>query len=84
MRMQRYPDGANHWTLSIWSRHPSWSMTWTHGISLTKHRKESGQRRFGFYAMPSISEYGQSHYGVTFFGFDLQLSIQAASPKVMM
>lgn len=39
MRLQRYPDGGNAWTLFIWSRHPKWSMTWTHGFSVSWERK---------------------------------------------
>jgi len=77
MRLQRYPDGANEWTLFIWGRHPRWSSTWTHSVTLTKHRPESGQKRWGFYRIPCH----QSRYGVTIAGYALQLSTQAATPK---
>ena len=39
MMLQRYPDGANAWTLFIWSRHPAWSATWTHSLYATMERK---------------------------------------------
>ena len=39
MRLQRYPDGGNAWTLFIWSRHPRGSATWTHGLSISMERK---------------------------------------------
>lgn len=77
MRLQRYPDGANHWTLFIWGRHPKWSLTWTHNVTLTKHRKESGQRRFGFFHIPGL----QARYGVVLFGIALQLMTQKSVPR---
>lgn len=77
MRLQRYPDGANEWTLFIWGRHPSWSLTWTHSVTLTKHRPESGQRRWGFYHIPG----SQARYGVTVLGVSLQLMTQDERTK---
>ena len=77
MRLQRYPDGGNEWMLFIWSRHPKWSLTWTHSLTLTKHRPESGQRRFGVYRIPGP----QSRCGIVLFGLALQLMTQAAMQK---
>lgn len=74
MRLQRWPDGGNEWTLFIWGRHPKGSMTWTHSVTLTKHRPESGQRRWGLYRIPCH----QSRYGVTLAGLSLQLMTQRA------
>lgn len=39
MRLQRYPDGGNAWTLFIWGRHPKGSATWTHSLSVSMERK---------------------------------------------
>ncbi len=77
MRLQRYPDGGNEWMLFIWSRHPKRSLTWTHSLTLTKHRPESGQRRFGVYRIPGP----QSRCGIVLFGLALQLMTQAAMQK---
>ena len=77
MRLQRYPDGANEWTLFIWGRHPRWSHTWTHSVTLTKHRRKSGQRRWGWYHIPGP----QARYGLTVFGVSLQLMTQGARAK---
>ena len=74
MRLQRYPDGANAWTLFIWSRHPAWSLTWTHGLMLTRHRPESGQARFNIGHMPGH----QAQWFVTLFGLSLCLTTQKA------
>ena len=74
MRLQRYPDGGNEWTLFIWGRHPRWSMTWTHSLTLTKQRPESGQRRFGAFRIPGP----QARYGVVLFGYALELMTQKA------
>ncbi len=41
MRLQRYPDGGNAWTLFIWSRHPKQSLTWTHSLTISMERKGS-------------------------------------------
>jgi len=76
MRLQRYPDGANEWTLFLWGRHPKWSRTWTHSVTLTKHRPESGQRRWGFFRIPGP----QARYGMTLAGLSLQLTTQNTSP----
>ena len=48
MRLQRYPDGGNAWTLFVWSRHPEWSATWTHGLDVSWERKGAwdGPRQF--------------------------------------
>jgi len=77
MRLQRYRDGANAWCFFIWGRHPKWSFTWTHSLTLTKARPESGQRRWGFYRIPGP----QFRRGVTFAGLSLQLVTQAATEK---
>ena len=77
MRLQRYPDGANEWMLHLWGRHPKWSWTWTHVVTLTKHRRESGQRRWGFYRIRGP----QSRYGVTLAGVSLSLTTQKAMRK---
>lgn len=77
MKLQRYPDGANHWALFIWGRHPKWSWTWTHSLTLTRYRHESGQRRFGMFYISGP----QARYGVSFFGLELQLMTQAAMRK---
>ena len=77
MRLQRYPDGGNAWTLFIWSRHPKWSLTWTHSLTLTKQRPESWQKRYGFYRIPCH----QSRYGVVLFGYALELTTQRAMRK---
>jgi hypothetical protein len=74
MRMQRHPDGANAWTLFIWGRHPRWSLTWTHSLTLTKHRSESGQRRFGAFRILGP----QTQYVAILFGFALRLTTQKA------
>ena len=76
MRMQRYPDGANEWSVFIWGRHPRASKTWTHSLTLTKHRRESGQKRWGCYRIPGP----QARYGVTVAGYSLQMMTQAAWP----
>lgn len=39
MRLQRYPDGGNAWTLFIWGRHPKGSYTWTHSLTVSLERK---------------------------------------------
>jgi hypothetical protein len=39
MRFQRWPDGGNAWTWFIWGRHPKWSATWTHSLSVSMERK---------------------------------------------
>ena len=39
MRLQRYPDGGNAWTLFVWSRHPKGSATWTHSLTVSMERK---------------------------------------------
>jgi hypothetical protein len=39
MKLQRYPDGGNAWTLFIWGRHPKWSWTWTHSLTVSMERK---------------------------------------------
>lgn len=39
MRLQRYPEGSNAWTLFVWTRHPAWSATWTHGLDVSMERK---------------------------------------------
>jgi hypothetical protein len=78
MRLQRYPDGGNEWTLFIWGRHPRWSWTWTHSLTLTKARPESGQRQWGAYRMPGH----QSRYGITVAGISLELMTQKPIPKV--
>ena len=51
MRLQRYPEGSNAWTLFIWSRHPEWSATWTHGLDVSWERKGAweGPRRFAMF-----------------------------------
>jgi hypothetical protein len=77
MRLQHYPDGGNAWTLFIWGRHPNSSLTWTHSLTLTKHRPESGQRRFSLYRIPGP----QSRIGVALFGYALQLMTQKAVRK---
>ncbi len=77
MRLQRYPDGANAWTLFIWARHPHWSLTWTHSLTLTRHRHESGQRRWGMYHILGP----QARYGITLAGLSLQLMTQKARAK---
>jgi hypothetical protein len=72
MKLQRYPDGGNAWALFIWGRHPKWSLTWTHSLTLTKQRRESGQKRFGLFRIPGP----QARYGAVLFGFALQLMTQ--------
>jgi hypothetical protein len=77
MRLQRYPDGANKWCLFIWSRHPRWSLTWTHSLTLTRPRP--GNRRWlTVYRIPRLTPAGQSRYGIACLGFDLELATQAA------
>ena len=39
MKLQRYPDGGNAWTLFIWGRHPKQSWTWTHSLYVSMERK---------------------------------------------
>lgn len=39
MRLQRYPDGGNEWTLFVWGRHPKESWTWTHSLTVSLERK---------------------------------------------
>ncbi len=77
MRLQHYPDGANEWTIFLWGRHPKWSWTWTHSVTLTKRRPESGQRRWGAYRIPG----GQRFYGIVAGGYELQLARQAPLPR---
>jgi hypothetical protein len=77
MKLQRYPDGGNEWTLFIWGRHPKWSHTWTHSLTLTKQRRETGKKRWSFYRIPGA----QSRYGVTVAGHSLQLMTQKATPR---
>lgn len=81
MRLQRYPDGGNAWTLFIWGRHPKWSATWTHSLTVSMERKGAWDaprswakfritresRRLGFYF-----RLGRLHGG---------LSRQPASPR---
>ncbi len=74
MRFQRYPDGGNEWTWFIWGRHPRWSLTWTHSLTLTKQRRDSGQSRFGVFRIPGP----QSRIGVVLFGYALQFMTQKA------
>jgi hypothetical protein len=78
MRLQRYPDGGNEWILFIWGRHPKWSMTWTHSLTLTKHRRESGARRWNLYRIPGRVV---RSIGVTVAGFSLQLMTQEELPR---
>lgn len=72
MRLQRYPDGQYDWILSIWSRHPSSSLTWTHSLWLQKKRKGAQHKRFGVYKQDG----SQRHYMVGAFDFWLVFSRQ--------
>jgi hypothetical protein len=76
MRLQRYPDGSNEWVLFIWGRHPKGSLTWTHSVTLSKQRPNTGQPKWGFFHIPGY----QARYGMTLAGFTLQMITQERYP----
>ena len=49
MGLQKWPDGGDEWTLFIWGRHPKWSATWTHSLTVSLERKGAwdGPRSWG-------------------------------------
>ena len=74
MRLQRYPDGPMHWIYNLWGRHPDWSRTWTHHVSLTRYRKSTGISLRPRLIRP-MSRF-QREYGVQAFRFKLSLMRQ--------
>lgn len=80
MRFQRYPDGSMHWTWFIWSRHPRWSQTWTHSLSLSMLRRSSGARlRPTFFRFGSPTARGQWGWTLNVAGLTLRMMRQSAS-----
>lgn len=63
MRLQRWPDGSQEWTLFVWSRHPEWSRTWTHGCSISQERKGAwdGPRKWALFSTKKTSA-GRTFY----------------------
>lgn len=80
MRLQRYPDGAMHWSLTIWGHHPEWSSTWTHVLALTRYRASSGITNAPRLMRPQ-SRF-QRQYGVMAFRFQLTMTRQDASRRL--
>ena len=78
MQFVRYPDGSRLWTWFIWSRHARHSLTWTHSLTVSRHRNDTGERRFGL-IRPSMTS--QRHYGVTLFGIDICMTRQNPMPR---
>lgn len=83
MRLQRYPDGAWRWSLSIWGRHPRSSLTWTHSLSLSRYRASSGVTLWPRLSRtPRFSKHSQWGWRVRALRFELTLLRQEAMPRV--
>lgn len=76
MKLQRYPDGAMHWSLTIWGRHPKKSLTWTHHLALTRYRASSGVPKRPVVIRPISTS--QRQYGMMLFRLQLTLTRQDA------
>lgn len=75
MRFQRYPDGAIKWCWFIWGRHPKRSVTWTHSLSLSFYRPNTGIH-FLRVIRPLRAESAQRHYGLGIGRLEIMLGRQ--------
>ena len=83
MRLQRYPDGGNAWTLFIWSRHPKWSATWTHSLTVSMERKGAweGYRKWAWLHFGSDGKGGDGGFYFRLGRLHGGLSRQPDSPR---
>lgn len=51
MHIRRCDDGANSIEWHVWSRHPKWSITWTHSLWVSWSRANTGERPVNFVKM---------------------------------